>query len=162
MDGTHENDDYKLTSENLSHTELEEKIDLYSKGDQDQFFSIQKIKKRYNEHRTERHNKWSKSDLFFAQGIRTGLPHVSHDQIQFDREVEEQGIRNDVLKEAKGKYRLYQNLSKRFNIGKLDSISQSKEIDEPESIQNIKTLKERFETMDPVRTTRSRNIDRER
>ena len=107
-----ENRHYTLTPRHLSDAEMQKRLDLYSRGDKEQFFKVQKIKKRYIEKSREDLNKRTKSDLFFAQGLRTGLPHGSHETIKYDREEIDQKFRDDTVQEAKTEYRRHQNLRK--------------------------------------------------
>ena len=114
-----ENRKYKLTPQNLTDAEVQKRLDLYSeRGDEHQYFAIQKIKKRYLERNNEERNKRAKSDLFFAQGKMKGLPHASHDNIKYARERNDQHFRDGIVEEARSEYRNRQNLSKRFNGGK--------------------------------------------
>lgn len=110
------NEKYKLTPRNLTDAEVQKRLDIYSeRGDEHQYFSIQKIKKRYLEKNNEETNKRAKSDLFFAQGRRAGLPHAPHESIKYARERDDQNFRDGIVEEAKSEYRNRQNLSKHFN-----------------------------------------------
>jgi len=95
----------------LSDKQVQERLDLYSKGGQEQFFIIQKIKKRYVETRKVEHIKRVQADAHYAQGIRAGLPHARYEVIRSSREASDESRRNQVLEEAKAVYKTHENLS---------------------------------------------------
>ncbi|MDW3210277.1 MAG: hypothetical protein R8N23_10445 [Reichenbachiella sp.] len=115
MKGSKKHNKYRLTPRNLSEEEFQNRLDLYSKGDQNQFFKIQKIKKRYQNQQREELDKRAKSDLFFAHGIRAALPHTSFENIKYAREQADQDLRDGIVEEAKSEYRRHENLSKWFS-----------------------------------------------
>ncbi|MDW3191256.1 MAG: hypothetical protein R8G66_02795 [Cytophagales bacterium] len=124
----------QITPKDLSNHELKQKLDLYSKGDERQFFDIQKIKQRYLNQDLDTQNKRSQSDLYYAKGIRSGLPHTSYDRINQDREYQDQKFRDSIIEEAKPIYRRHKNLSRDFNES--DNASASKE--------NLRNLSQNF------------------
>lgn len=99
----------------LSDKEVQERLDLYSKGSQEQFFKIQNIKKHYTEKINKTQIRRSKEDFYYGQGIRAGLPHTDHDNIKNVRELQDQDYRDLVIKEAKMEYKKHENLTKSFD-----------------------------------------------
>lgn len=99
----------------LSDKEVQERLDLYSKGSPEQFFNVQKIKKKYIEKMREENAKRSQADLHYAHGRRSGLPHAPHETIKDTREMADQNFRDEIVKEAKAEYRNHENLTKQFD-----------------------------------------------
>lgn len=115
---------YDLSPQNLNEAEAQNRLDLYSKqGDEKQYFSIQKIKKRYLNNNRVKSDKRAVSDAYLAQGYRAGFTHASPDTIRYSREIEDQSERDQVLREGRNEYRKGENLSKWFN---------DKEVEKPE------------------------------
>lgn len=99
----------------LSDGELRDRLDLYSRGSAKQFFKIQKIKQQYLERIRADKDKRITADLHYAQGVRSGLPHIDHGNIQDSREEMDQNYRDSIIKQSKGIYRSNVNLSKLVN-----------------------------------------------
>lgn len=95
----------------LSDKQVQERLDLYSKGGQEQFFTIQKIKKRFVETRKMERIKRVQADAHYAQGVRAGLPHARYEVIRSSREASDESRRTQVLEEAKAVYNTHENLS---------------------------------------------------
>lgn len=113
----HKPDQLEFKARNLDDAQTQKRLDLYSKGEERQFFSIQKIKQRYLNKTRQEAGVRVKSDLFYAQGVRAGMPHASHDLIKYDRQEADQDFRDSILKEAKQVYRRHDNFRRRFNLG---------------------------------------------
>lgn len=115
MEESNKNKSNQITPKNLSDQELQKRLDLYSNGDERQYFDIQKIKRRYIANDSEKQSKRTQADLFYAKGMRSGLPHSSYEKIKSDRENQDQDSRDSVIEEAKSVYRKHQTLSKNFD-----------------------------------------------
>jgi len=153
---------YKLTPRNLSDAELQKRLDLYSeRGNEKQFFSIQKIKKSYLESNRTELDKRVKSDLFYAQGIRAGLPHTSHESIKYTRAETDQKLRDHIVKEAKSEYRKHQNLSKWFNKDDHMLTEKQKQVDRGEAHQKINGLMTKYNAIGNPMTMKGKSKDRD-
>tara|TARA_Y100000114_G_scaffold156111_1_gene182124 strand:- start:13935 stop:14528 length:594 start_codon:yes stop_codon:yes gene_type:complete len=115
MKGSKDKEHSVRVEKNLTDAELQQKLDLYSQGGEKQFFKIQKIKNSYLDQLKEQQNVRSKSDINFALGVRSGLPHAPYESIKRYREDLDQKFRDQVIEEARGEYRKHQNLGKEFN-----------------------------------------------
>ncbi|MEQ9230555.1 MAG: hypothetical protein RIF46_07715 [Cyclobacteriaceae bacterium] len=125
--GTNKYKTNDFTPSNLSEAEAQRRLDLYSEqGDADQFFSIQKIKKRYLSKNREKSDKRAISDAYLAQGYRGGFPHASPENIKYAREIEDQSDRDQVVREGRSEYRKGENLSKWFNNGEYEDMGKDK------------------------------------
>lgn len=108
--------------------QVKERLSLYSRmGIAEQYFSIQKLKKAYQQKEQKKQQKRTQEDIYYAQGMRAGLPHASHEHIQYHREREDELLKNRVLQEAKSIYRKGENLSRWFgrNTAKIPSKQKS-------------------------------------
>jgi len=152
---------YKLAPRNLTDAEAQKRLDLYSeRGDERQFFSIQKIKKRYLEKNRTELDKRAKSDLFFAQGIRAGLPHASHESIKYVREENDQRFRDHIVKEAKSEYCKHQNLSKWFNKGNRVVKEKPKKLEKAKGYQKANSLMAKYNAISKPKITKGKDIER--
>ena len=134
-----EKNGYDLTPQNLNDAEMQNRLDLYSeRGDEKQFFSIQKIKKRYLSNTRVKTDNRAISDAYLAQGYRAGFTHASPDTIKYAREIEDQNERNQILQEGRGEYRRGENLSKWFNDRDVENLH-----GEPEKDVNDRTAARR-------------------
>ncbi len=106
---------------NLTHRELESRLDLYSRigGQKDQYFKVQAIKQKYGKEVKEIEARRTKADIYYSHGIRRGLPHAHHDTIKYDREQTDQKLRNKITQEAKSYYSKNNSLSKSFQDSKV-------------------------------------------
>ncbi|AXG72973.1 hypothetical protein DVK85_01480 [Flavobacterium arcticum] len=100
----------------LSERHVKERISLYSRmGNERQYFDIQKLQKSYeNRQQATQHNR-TQGDLYYAQGVRTGLPHASYETIAYQREQEDHDNRSKLLAQAKAVYNRGHNLSRWLN-----------------------------------------------
>ncbi len=98
----------------MSDKQVQERLELYSKGGQEQFFKVQKIKKRYVETSKTQETKRIQGDAHYAQGIRAGLPHARYEIIRGLRETSDERFRSQVINEAKAVYNTHENLSSWF------------------------------------------------
>ncbi|CAM1360746.1 conserved hypothetical protein [Tenacibaculum litopenaei] len=142
---------------NLTDTQTKERLNLYSKlGDHTQYFSIQNIKKEYESKQKEQQIKRTTADIYYAQRIRSGLPHPSHQVIQQQRIQEDKKLKTLLLNQAKTIYRKGENLSKWFHKG----TEKSRSIPE-KSITNqlskSKGLGKYFNARVPVKPTINKN-----
>jgi len=106
----------KGTEPNLSHKELKDRLDLYSSigGKMEQYFKVQGIKDKYLNQIRELEANRTKADINYAQGIRTGLPHLNHGNIKDMRATFDQELRNETGKSAKDVYKEKSSLTKSF------------------------------------------------
>lgn len=105
----------------MSDKELHEKLALYAqvRGSHEQYIEVERIKQRYLTELKERQANRAKQDINYAQGIRSGLPHLSHDEIKWVREQEDDKLRSQTLSDAKEAYRKSNdNLKKSFEESK--------------------------------------------
>ena len=105
-----------LDKANLSHGELQQRLDHYSKigGMMDQYIEVQSIKKKYLKQVKDMEIKHIRADIHYAQGIRTGLPHTDIETLKDMQERHAQEFRNATAKEAKDYYKENNSLSKTF------------------------------------------------
>ena len=115
MKGSQSHKNYHLIAKNLTHHEVVKRLDLYSKGDEKQFFKIQKIKKEYQKEIKDREDKRIASNIFHDQGWRKGLHPDARHRIENDRELRDQILRDETVEAAKNNYRLFETHSKQFN-----------------------------------------------
>lgn len=108
----------KTPDANLSHRELTERLDLYSKvgnGDKEkQFFEQQHIKIEYQKEVDKRTSNRTIGEIYYAQGKRSGLNQNSPEQIKDMQARQDQKLRNEVYKESKKKYDQTNSLNKYF------------------------------------------------
>lgn len=104
---------------NLSHDELQNRLDLYSRtnGNERTYFDVQKIKDKYEKEIRQIEGNRTKADIHYAQGIRSGLPHARYESIQITYERHDQNLRNNVAQEAKAYYQKNSSLGKAFEAG---------------------------------------------
>jgi len=104
-------------NEGLSDKELKDRLETYSKvsDNLERSFKILEIQKRYEEREDDKKYSRTKADVHYAQGIRSGLPHSNYESIKYGRELEDQGQRDDIAKEAKEVYQEGKSLSREFN-----------------------------------------------
>lgn len=102
-------------------------MELYSRiGDEkDQYFKVQAMKKEYLKQIKEREVNRTKSDIHYAHGVRSGLPHPHIENIKDFEQQQDQKLRNEVTKEAKEYYKDNNSLSKSFKEDK-SSLSEIK------------------------------------
>ena len=126
----------------LSDKELQERLDLYSNGSQEQFFKVQKIKNGYIEQIRDEQAQRTKADLHYAQGIRAGLPHTHHSSIKDSRELTDQNFRDEIVKEAKTEYKKHKNLTRLFDRGNTreKNIEQSKNSRQQKKVKTYNQL----------------------
>ncbi len=100
----------------LSHEELQERLDNYSKvgGEKETYFSLQKIKQKYLKEIEQKQASRNKGSIHYAQGIRSGLPHKDYEEIKDMHNEQDRKMRNDVVNEAKEEYQAKNSLSKSF------------------------------------------------
>lgn len=112
-----------------SDRQVQDRLDLYSKGSQEQFFKIQKIKKRFVETTKDQEAKQIQADTHYAQGVRAGLPHARYEIIRSSREQADEKRRSQIIQEAKEEYKSHENLTKWFTKehGTLEKPSSQKE-----------------------------------
>lgn len=123
------NDNQKdIKDVNLSHEELNERLENYSKiGNQkEQFFAIQRLREKYNREIRESQEKRAKTDIYYAQGVRSGLPQASYEKIKEQREQEDQKRRNEILKEAKQYYSKHNSLTRDFDKSKEEEMERER------------------------------------
>ena len=100
----------------LSERHVKERISLYSRmGNERQYFDIQKLQKSYENRQQETQHNRTQVDIYYAQGLRTGLPHASYESIAYQREQEDRSNRTKLLEQAKAIYNRGQNLSRWLN-----------------------------------------------
>jgi hypothetical protein len=143
------------------------RLGLYSKmGNERQFFDIQKLKRAYKIKQQEIQQKRMQRDAFYAQGLRSGLPHKSYETLIHQREVEDRKSRVQLLAEAKGIYHKGQNLSRWLNkeVDNIPKISKSKNKPKNRNQPKPKSLRNYFNN--PVSVSQNfnkhKNIHKER
>ena len=101
---------------NLSHEELQEKLNLYSTVNRDEkpVFSILALKQKYLKEIEAKEANRNKGAIHYSQGRRSGLPHPDYEDIKDAHDQDDRKLRNDVAKEAKAKYQVKNSLSKSF------------------------------------------------
>lgn len=111
----------------LTHAELEERLDLYSRigGDQKQYFKMQNAKKEYRQELQKRNDNNTKASIYYGEGIRAGLQHQPYENIKNANDRFEQEFRNQIAKETKADYHVNNSLSQSFK----GENSPSKDID---------------------------------
>ncbi len=104
----------------LSHEELQDRLEQYSRvgGQMDEYFKVQAMKEKYLKQIKEKEANRTKSDIHYAKGVRTGLPHVHIEDIRDVQQHQDQKLRNEVSKDAKEQYRDNNSLSKSFKEDK--------------------------------------------
>lgn len=105
----------KIYLKNPTEGELKKQLDLYSSGDEKQFFAVKKIEQAYQKTKQAEQKKRITADVHYAQGLRTGLRHAPYEQLQYERTEKDQAQRNQVLEDARVEYRRHKPHSKRFN-----------------------------------------------
>lgn len=111
--------DKAVEDPNLSHTELIEKLDTYSKTNieenVDDYFAFQRMKDKYMNEIEQKEADRTKGAIHYAQGYRAGLPQTSYDDIKQNHVHQDQNLRNNVVREAGEYYKKNNNLNKIYN-----------------------------------------------
>ncbi len=144
----------------LSDKELQDRLDLYSKGSKEQSFKVQKIKNKYLGQIRDEQAKRSKADVYYAQGIRIGLPHTDYQNIKDARDQADQNFRDQIAKEGKTQYKRHQNLSRLFskNNSKEKQVSQSGNSKQQKKIKPYKKIGNLMAEYNAVQTAKNKVI----
>ena len=113
-----ETKDQKQPDANLSHEELEDRLDNYSKinpGEEGKhYFNIQDMKDKYLGELEKMQADHNKGNIHYGMGRREGLPHPDFGVVKENQDKQEQKLRNDVAREAKTAYNENGSLTKSF------------------------------------------------
>ena len=95
-------------SQDISHDELVNKLDTYSKTNieenVDDYFAFQKMKAKYLEDAKQKEASRDRGRVNYQEGVKIGLPHPDFEVIKGNYSREDQTIRSQIAKEAKGYY----------------------------------------------------------
>lgn len=107
-------------NKNLSHGEVLDKLEVMSRIGKlseeytESHIKIQKIKERYKTEVESNQEKQAKSDIHYAQGLRSGLPHTNHESLQDLRDRKDLDHRDHIVSEAKSEYHKHVSLKRNF------------------------------------------------
>lgn len=111
--------DKAVEDPDLSHNELIEKLDTYSKTNieenVDDYFAFQRMKDKYMDEIKQKDADRIKGAVHYAQGQRAGLPQADYDTLKQGHELQDQNLRNNVVREAGEYYKKNNNLNKIYN-----------------------------------------------
>ena len=133
---------------NLSDHELRQRLDLYSKGDANQFFKIQRIKQDYINKTSKDQNTRSISDLYYGEGRKVGLPQTDYRNIADDREELDQKYRDHIAREGKTEYRKHITLGRLFGEqNKKGEISKREDTQKEQIYKNLSSIMAEYNEM---------------
>ncbi|MEP1782125.1 hypothetical protein [Reichenbachiella sp.] len=103
-------------SQNLTHGEVKSRLEVYGRVGHlmNRHNVVQDIKERYQSQITKVEAVRTKADINYSMGVRSGLPHASHETIRNAREMADQKFRNGITKEMGQRYKQGENLTKQF------------------------------------------------